>query len=206
VITDIADFFTQGCGRCPRFATPDCSTRRWIDGLNELRRICLDVGLEETLKWAHPCYVHAGRNVAIFGAFRGDFRLTFFHAALLQDPAGVLEKQGPNTRHPDALRFTRNEDVAALEPVIRAYLTEAMGYAAAGVLPPREARDLDLPDELVEALDADPELAEAFHRLTPGRRTSYVLHLASAKKPETRVARIAKARDRILAGKGATER
>ena len=206
MITDIEDFFTKGCGRCPRFATPDCSTRRWIDGLNELRRICRDVGLEETLKWAHPCYMHAGRNVAIFGAFREDFRLTFFHAALLHDPNGVLEKQGPNTRHPDALRLTRDEDVAALEPVIRAYLEEAMGYAEAGVLPPKEARDLDLPDELVEALDADPELAEAFYRLTPGRQTSYVIHLASAKKPETRVARIAKARDKIIAGKGALER
>lgn len=206
MITDIEDFFTKGCGRCDRFATPDCSTRRWIEGLEQLRRICLDVGLEETLKWAHPCYAHAGRNVAIFGAFRGDYRLTFFHAALLKDPAGVLERSGPNTRHPDMIRFTRNEDVAAREPVIRTYLTEAMGYAAAGVKAPKEARELDLPDELIAALDADPELAEAFHQLTPGRQTSYVIHLASAKKPETRVARIAKARAKILAGKGALER
>lgn len=206
MITNIEDFFSKGCGRCPRFATSDCSTRRWIDGLEQLRRICRDVGLEETLKWAHPCYVHAGRNVAIMGAFRGDFRLTFFHAALLTDPAGVLERQGPNTQHPDAIRFTRNEDVAALEPVIRGYLTEAMGYAAAGVKPPKEARDRDLPDELIEAMDADPELAEAFHQLTPGRQTSYVIHVGAAKKPETRVARIAKARDKILAGKGAQER
>jgi uncharacterized protein YdeI (YjbR/CyaY-like superfamily) len=90
--------------------------------------------------------------------------------------------------------------------VIRAYLTEAMGYAAAGVKPPKEARDRDLPDELIEAMDADPELAEAFHKLTPGRQTSYVLHVGAAKKPETRVARIAKARAKILAGKGALER
>lgn len=206
MITNVEDYFTQGCGRCPRFATPDCSTRRWIDGLERLRRICLEVGLEETLKWAHPCYAHAGRNVAIFGAFRDDFRLSFFHAALLRDPEGVLGRSGPNARHPDVIRFTRNEDVAAMAPVLRAYLTEAMGYAAAGVKAPKEARELDLPDELVEALDADPELAEAFHRLTPGRRTSYVIHLASAKKPETRVARIAKARAKILAGKGALER
>lgn len=206
MITDIEDYFAQGCGRCPRFATPDCSTRRWIDGLTRLRHICLDVGLEETLKWAHPCYVHAGRNVAIMGAFRGDFRLSFFHAALLRDPERVLERSGPNTRHPDTIRFAHNEDVSRLEPAIRATLREAMGYAEAGVLPPKEARDLDLPDELIEALDADPELAEAFHRLTPGRQTSYVIHLASAKKPATRFARIGKARDRILAGKGATER
>lgn len=206
MITRIEDFFTKGCGRCERFATPDCSTRLWIDGLNDLRRICRDVGLDEQLKWAHPCYVHAGRNIAIMGAFRGDFRLTFFDAALLKDPHGVLERQGPNTRHPDAIRFTDSAKVAQLEPVIRSYLEEAMGYAEAGIRPPKEEAELELPDELVEALDADPELAEAFQGLTPGRQKSYVIHLASAKKSETRVRRIEKARDKILAGKGAMER
>jgi len=206
MITRIEDYFTKGCGRCERFATPDCSTRPWIGGLEHLRRICLDVGLEETLKWAHPCYVHAGRNVAIVGAFRGDFRLSFFRAALLKDPDGALEKQGPNTRHPDAIRFTRNEQVTELESVIRSYLAEAMRYAEAGLEPPTDDREIEWPDELIETLEADPELAEAFHALTPGRRKSYVIHLASAKKAETRFARIAKARDKILAGLGATER
>lgn len=206
MITHIEDYFTKGCGRCERFGTPDCSTRLWIDGLHGLRRICRDVGLEEHLKWAHPCYVHAGRNIAIVGAFRGDFRLSFFDAALLKDPHGVLEKQGPNTRHPDAIRFTDSAKVEELEPVIRSYLEEAMGYAEAGIRPPKEDAELELPDELVEALDADPELAEAFHGLTPGRQKSYVIHLASAKKSETRVRRIEKARDKILAGKGAMER
>ena len=31
MITDVEDYFTKGCGRCDRFGTPDCSTRRWID-------------------------------------------------------------------------------------------------------------------------------------------------------------------------------
>jgi uncharacterized protein YdeI (YjbR/CyaY-like superfamily) len=63
-----------------------------------------------------------------------------------------------------------------------------------------------MPDELVEALDADPELAEAFQALTPGRRRSYLFDLNQAKQPATRVARIEKFRPRILAGKGALER
>lgn len=206
MITNIEDWFTKGCGRCERFATPACSTRLWISGLNDLRRICRDVGLEETVKWGQPTYMHAGRNIAIFGAFRGDFRLTLFRGALLKDPEGVLEKQGPNARHADAFRFTDVAQVAAMEPTIRAYLKEAMGYAEAGLEPPKERTELDPPDELTEALDADPELAEAFHALTPGRQKSYVFHLRSAKKPETRFARIEKARDKILAGKGANER
>ena len=64
MITDIEDYFTKGCGRCDRFAAPECSTRRWVDGLNGLRRLCRETDLIETVKWAYPCYVHAGRNIA----------------------------------------------------------------------------------------------------------------------------------------------
>lgn len=206
MITDIEDYFSKGCGRCERFATSDCSARQWATGLADLRRICLEDGLAETVKWGHPCYMHMGRNIAILGAFRGDFRITFFNAALMKDPEGVLEKQGPNTRHPGMMRFADNADVTVMAPIIRSYLKEAMGYAEAGVRPPKEPSEIELPEELAEALDADHALAEAFQRLTPGRRKSYVINLNAAKKPETRFSRIAKFRDRILEGKGAMER
>jgi len=206
MITDPDDFFTKGCGRCPRFATSDCSTRRWIDGLNHLRRICLDLGLEETVKWAHPCYLHAGRNIALFGAFRDDFRLSFMNPGLLEDTDGVLEPQGPNSQTPSMIRFTAVRQVAEQEPVIRAYLRQLMDHAEAGTRPPKQDHEIDMPDELTEALDADAELAEAFQALTPGRRKSYFYALNQAKQSATRVARIEKLRGRIIAGKGALER
>ncbi len=206
MITDPNDFFTKGCGRCARFATLDCSTRPWIEGLNALRRICLDIGLEETVKWAHPCYVHAGRNVAIFGAFRSDFRLSFMNPGLLVDSEGVLEPQGPNSQTPGMIRFTAVEQVDHREPVIRAYLRQLMIAAEAGIWPPKVERDIDIPEELTDALDADPDLAEAFHALTPGRQKSYFFALNQAKQSATRVARIEKFRDKIIAGKGALER
>jgi uncharacterized protein YdeI (YjbR/CyaY-like superfamily) len=206
MITTIDDYFAKGCGRCERFATPDCSTRSWIAGLEQLRRICLDCGLTETVKWGHPCYMHAGRNIVIIGAFRNDYRITFFNASLMKDPEGVLERQGPNSRHPDMIRFVKNEDVARMAPVIQAYLREAMNYAESGLKGEKEDVPLDLPEELVTAMDDDPVLAEAFHRLTPGRQKSYVILLNGAKQTETRRARILKNRDKILAGKGALER
>ena len=206
MITEIEDYFRDGCGRCTRFATPDCSARLWAEGQAALRQICRDQGLVEVVKWGHPCYMHAGRNIAIIGAFRGDFRLSFFHAALMKDSSRVLEKQGENTSHPDMIRFTDAAQVTALEPVIRSYLMEAMAYAEAGLKPPRDARQIALPEELIETLDADPELAEAFHALTPGRQKSYAFNLNAAKTPATRIARIAKFRPHILAGKGALDR
>lgn len=206
MITDIEDYFAKGCGRCPRFDTLDCSTKRWEVGLKKLREICQNAGLEETVKWGHPCYMHADRNIAIIGAFRDDFRLNFFNAALMTDAEGVLERRGPNTKHPDMIRFTSNNQVADMERVIRSYLDEAIAYASKGKRPPKDAREPDLPNELVEAMNDDPEMAMAFHDLTPGRRRSYVISLNSAKQSETRFRRIAKFRDKIIAGKGATER
>ncbi|EYD73290.1 YdeI/OmpD-associated family protein [Limimaricola hongkongensis] len=206
MITDIEDFFSKGCGRCARFDTPDCAALRWQAGLRDLRRICLDMGLVETVKWAHPCYMHAGRNIALLGALRAEIRLGFFNPALLSDPEKVLERNGPNTRHPDMIRLRSSAEVAGMEPVIRAYLAEAMRHAELGTRPPKVQDDLELPEELRAAIDADPELAGAFSDLTPGRRKSYVIALASAKKPETRIARIERFRGRILAGKGAQER
>ncbi len=206
MITDPEDFFTSGCGRCDRFATPNCSTRQWIDGLTHLRRVCLDMGLEEAVKWAHPCYLHAGRNIALVTAFRGDFRLSFMNPALLNDSEGVLEPQGPNSATPSMIRFTGVGQVGEKEPAIRAYLRQLMNHAEAGTKPEKLDREIDVPVELAEALDADPELAEAFHALTPGRQKSYLFALNQAKQSATRVARIEKYRGRIIAGKGALER
>ncbi len=150
--------------------------------------------------------MHAGRNIVIIGAHRKDFRLSFFNAALMKDPEGVLEKQGPNTQHPDMIRFTANGGPEKMEGVIRAYLEEAKGYAETGKKPPKDDKELVLPHELVDAFDADPELAEAFEALTRGRKKSYVINLNSAKKAGTRMNRIRTFRAKILDGKGAMER
>jgi uncharacterized protein YdeI (YjbR/CyaY-like superfamily) len=206
MITDPADFFTKGCGRCDRFATPECTTRRWLPGIERLRALCLEAGLTEVAKWGHPCYMRGPRNVAMIATLIGDFRFHFFEPGLMKDPAGVLVPNGPNARRPSIIRFTDNDQVVELEPVIRAYLREAIRHADQGLRQPREKIEIELPDELVEALDDDPELAGAFHALTPGRQRSYVFAVNGAKQTATRFARIAKYRDKIIEGKGALER
>lgn len=206
MITQADDFFTKGCGRCTRFATPACNARLWAGGLAELRGICLSLGLVETAKWGHPTYMHHGRNIAIFGAFAGDMRISFMEAGLLEDPAGHLEKAGPNSATPSVLRFVDAAEVTAKAPLVRDFLQQLMRHAESGRRAPPVAIAPDMPEELARALDDDPSLAEAFAALTPGRRKSYLILVAGAKQPATRMARIAKARDRILAGKGAQER
>jgi uncharacterized protein YdeI (YjbR/CyaY-like superfamily) len=47
-----------------------------------------------------------------------------------------------------------------------------------------------------------PELKKAFYALTPGRQRGYLLHFSQAKQSKTRIARIEKHVQNILAGKG----
>ncbi len=205
MITQIDDYFTLGCGRCARFSTPDCSVQHWQAGVVALRTLCRGAGLHEAVKWGHPVYMHAGQNIAIIAAFRGDFRITFMQAGLLADPGGLLEKQGPNSHMADALRFTDNAQVGTLAHVISGFVQQAMGFATAGIRVAKHAGEIVLPDELVVALDEDPMLAKAWADLTPGRQRSHVLQINSAKAAATRAARLAKLAPRILAGKGANE-
>jgi uncharacterized protein YdeI (YjbR/CyaY-like superfamily) len=121
-ITSPDDYFSRGCGRCDRFATAQCASQVWQEGLQVLRQLCLDAGLAEVLKWSHPCYTHAGRNIAILGAFRGDFRITFINPALLDDPQGLLERAGPNTQHPGMMRFKEAAKVRRHADAIRGLL------------------------------------------------------------------------------------
>lgn len=206
MITEIEDYFTRGCGRCDRFATPECSTQTWAGGLKALRALCQAAGLEEAVRWGHPCYRFADRNIAIIGAFRENFRLSFFEAGLIEDCFGVLERQGPNTAVPDMIRFTSEADVARHADAIADTLAQLKDHARAGRRAPKPAATLDWPEELVAALDDDPELAEAFAALTPGRQKSYVILMNGAKQSATKTARLMRARPKILAGKGAQER
>ena len=205
MITDVATYFKKGCGRCPRFDTPDCSTRSWHQGLSDLRKLCLEAGLVEVVKWGHPCYMHRSRNIAILGAFRSNFRLSFFNAVLMKDPDHVLEKSGPNTRHADCLMFTTNEEPSANASVIRAYLLEAMGYVEAGIRPRKTAETLEVSGVLAEMLAADPDMHAAFHALTRGRQRSYIMQVNAAKRDETKRARITRYREKMLCGKGPHE-
>ena len=102
--------------------------------------------------------------------------------------------------------FTSNAAVALLEPTILSYLNESKAYAETGQKPPKEKSELELPEELIDALNADSQLAEAFYNLTPGRQKSYVINLKGAKKSETKTARIIAFREKIIAGKGALDR
>jgi uncharacterized protein YdeI (YjbR/CyaY-like superfamily) len=177
----------------------------WRAEMTGIRAILLGCGLEERLRWGKPCYAHDGRNVVILQQMKDFLALMFFKGALMDDPHGLLEEQGPNSRSARRIRVTGERDVDRLREVLPAYVREAVAVEERGL----EAGPAPEPEpvpELRERLERDAALRAAFEGLTPGRRREYHLHLAGAKRAATRTARIEACAARILDGRGLRDR
>jgi len=180
---------------------------RWPEEIVALREILLSCELTEAVKWGKPCYSDPAtdNNIAIMQSMKGFLALLFTKGALLDDPRGLLQEQGENTRSARRLCFTSAAQVRKSAPAIRALVRNAVKVEAEGTtLPPRPP--LVLVEELQSRLDSDPKLAAAFESLTPGRQREYNLHVSGAKQSKTRAARVEKFIPRILARKGFRDR
>jgi uncharacterized protein YdeI (YjbR/CyaY-like superfamily) len=178
---------------------------QWPDELAAMRRVLLGTRLSEHLKWRKPCYVHEGANIVILQEMKGFLAAMFFKGALLEDPAGLLRDQGPNSRSAKRLELTSVAQIEELAPIIADYVAEAVEVERSGRKVPAPPA-LELADELQELLDADAALAAAFSALTPGRQREYQLHIGGAKQASTRTSRAEACAPKILAGKGLRDR
>lgn len=180
-------------------------SQQWRAEMAELRPILLGCGLTEELKWAKPCYGIDGKNVAIMQEMKGFLALMFFKGALIDDPEGLLESQGPNSRSALRMCFTSPEDVARHADAVRRFVQAAIDVERAGLtVEPRPA--LELVAELQHRIDTDVPFRIAFEALTPGRQREYHLHISDAKQAKTREERVERCAPRILAGKGLRDR
>jgi uncharacterized protein YdeI (YjbR/CyaY-like superfamily) len=177
--------------------------KRWSAEFAALRQLCLASGLNEELKWGQSCYDLHGRNVVLIHGFKDYCALLFMKGALLKDPKGILIQQTKNVQAARQIRFASLADIKKQKAAVKAYLTEAIAVEKSGVkIEMKSAAQFDVPEEFLKRLDDDPELAEAFHALTPGRQKGYLLHFAGAKQSATRAARVERHVPRILKGLG----
>ena len=176
---------------------------RWAAANARLRDIILATGLVEELKWGCPCYVDAGCNVVLIHDFRDYCAVLFFKGAVLDDVLGLLIQQTANVQAGRQMRFTSLDEVEAKAALVTDYVVRAVAAERAGVkVAMKSATDHPLPEELTRAFADHPDLEAAFRVLTPGRQRGYVLYFGAAKQAATRIARVEKAVDRILDGKG----
>lgn len=203
----VDEYFTDGCGRCPLAATPECKVHRWKDELKLMRELLLESGLQEERKWGVPCYTYKGKNVILLGAFKENCVISFLKGVLLKDPKNVLELPGENSQSTRFIRITSLKQLSKLVPTIKAYLQEAILVEKSGQkVELKKTEDYEVPSELSAVLKKNASLRKAWEKLTPGRKRSYLLHVGSAKQEATRVSRVEKIIPGIMAGKGFGER
>jgi uncharacterized protein YdeI (YjbR/CyaY-like superfamily) len=177
--------------------------RRWRAEYAALRELCLASGLNEELKWGQACYDLNGGKVVLIHGFKEYCALLFMKGALLKDPERMLIQQTKNVQAARQLRFASLAEIHEQQATIEAYIKDAIAVEKSGAtVQMRSVAQFDVPEEFRERMDDDPELAEAFHALTPGRQKAYLLHFAAAKQSTTRSARVEKHAARILKGLG----
>jgi len=189
---------------------------KWQKELEQLRKIILDCGLNEELKWGAPCYTLAvphvqGKaarksNIVLIHVFKEYCAVLFFKGALLKDTEGILIQQTENVQSARQVRFTNVREVVKLKPILKAYIFEAIEVEKAGLkVELKKTAEYSVPEEFKKKLDKNAALKKAFHALTPGRQRGYLFYFSQAKLAKTRESRVEKCIPQILSGKGFDE-
>ena len=177
---------------------------QWQAEFTKLRAIVLGCReLSEELKWGKPCYSFEGTNVVLIHGFKEYCALLFIKGALLKDPKGILIQQTENVQAARQIRFTNVREIIKMEPVLKAYIREAVEVEKSGLkVTYKKTAEFKMPEEFQNKLNENSALKTAFEALTPGRQRGYILYFAAAKQSKTRESRIEKCMDMIFDGKG----
>jgi uncharacterized protein YdeI (YjbR/CyaY-like superfamily) len=177
--------------------------KKWQKEFEKLRMIILDCQLTEELKWGKPCYTFQKRNIVLIHGFKEYCALLFFKGALLKDANGILIQQTENVQAGRQIRFTNVREIVEMEPILKAYIYEAIEVEKAGLkVNFKKTSEFMIPEEFQNKLDEIPALKTAFGALTPGRQRGYVLYFSAPKQSNTRESRVEKCMQRILNGRG----
>lgn len=181
--------------------------KKWQEEFEKLRMTILACHLTEELKWGVPCYTFEKRNIVLIHGFKEYCAILFVKGALLNDAKGILITQTENTQAARQIRFTNVREIVEMEPILKAYIYEAIEVEKAGLkVNLEEKTELIFPEEFQKKLDEIPALKAAFDALTPGRQRAYNLYFSAPKQSKTRESRVEKCIQQILNGKGLDDR
>jgi uncharacterized protein YdeI (YjbR/CyaY-like superfamily) len=171
-----------------------------------LREIINSTELEETFKWSAPVYTLNGKNVLGLGAFKNHFGIWFFNGVFLKDEKKLLSTAQEKTK---ALRQMRFESISEIDKQsVLNYVKEAIGNQKLGkeLKPEKKEKTVIVPNELNEAFKKNTLLKRAYQNLTPFKQWEYAEYIDTAKRAETKQARLEKIIPMIFKGNGLNDK
>lgn len=178
--------------RAPSFARPI---------LTELRDLVHDTcpGVQETLKWGMPSFMHHGILCGM-AAFQAHATFGFWKGKLIVD--------AKSNKNYEAMgqfgRITKMSDLPS-KRVLAGYIRQAMKLNEENVKVPRAAtkarRPIAVPADLRVALAKSAKARKTFDDFAPSHRREYLEWITEAKREETRRKRIAQTVEWLAAGR-----
>jgi uncharacterized protein YdeI (YjbR/CyaY-like superfamily) len=102
-------------------------------------------------------------------------------------------RQTENVQVARQIRFTGIREITEMEPIIKAYIREAIPVEKSGLkVSSRMNNQLIIPEEFQNKLIENPAFKSAFDSLTPGRQKGYILYFSEPKQSKTRESRVEK--------------
>lgn len=155
-------------------------------------------GVEETIKWGMPTFVHAGGILCGMAAFKQHASFGFWKHAL------VVGEGEPRDGMGSYGKMTSVKDLPPKKTLL-AHVRKAMKLNEDGVKPARKAAapkpPPETPEDLAAALKRNKAAQTTFDAFPPGCKREYIEWLTEAKREETRARRLAQAIDWMAEGK-----
>lgn len=180
--------------------------KHWEEELAIIKSIIQRTGLQVAIKWGAEVYTHKGKNVVSYYGFKNYFALWFYNGVFLEDKRKVLmNAQEDKTKALRQWQFVSKEVID--EPLILEYIHEAIRNVDEGkVWKPEKSTELVIPDALRQTFLQDNAIEKAFSKLPFYKQKEFVEHIESAKREETKLARVDKIVPMILQGIGLNDK
>ncbi|MRX11185.1 hypothetical protein GJ697_25500 [Pseudoduganella sp. FT25W] len=154
--------------------------------------------VEETMKWSFPHFMYKGMMCSM-ASFKAHCAFNLWKAELLMADEVKREAMGHFGR------ITSVKDLPS-KKILASYIKQAMKLNDDGVSAPARAkpatpRALQIPDDLLAALDAVPGARAHFDSFSPSKQRDYAEWLTEAKTETTRARRREQAVEWIAEGK-----
>ena len=179
------------------------SQKEWEKELIVLRKILLELPLQEEIKWGIPAYIYKNKNILGMSAFKNYCGLLFHHGVFLKDEHQLLiNAQKDKTKGLRQMRFNSIEEMDL--DIIKQYVIEAIENAEAGreIKPKRNTKTIIIPEELQKELSTNNELKNCFNDFTLSKQREFCEYISSAKRDATKHSRLEKVIPLILNKKG----
>lgn len=175
------------------------SQAKWKEELELIRKVLLQLPLQEEIKWGIPAYIYKKKNIMGMSAFKNYCGIWFHHGVFLKDEAKLLiNAQKDKTKGLRQIRFTSLDEINPI--VLKKYVLEAIENSEAGkeIKPKRNKKPVVIPMELEQELLKSKRLQLTFSQFSISKQREFCEYISSAKRETTKMKRLEKIIPMIL--------